>query len=112
MLRFQEFAQDVAAPSVHLERNIEGTQLNTRHPRPPHALYGPAPETDWNADWRCAELQTIWPVKPSGKGRAGGGAKRPDFWRYIIKMNVKTSFFDVVCEVKKSHKPFLQELLF
>ncbi len=39
-------------------------------------------------------------VKLSKRGGGSRGAPRPDFWRHIVKMYVRTSFLDNVCEVQ------------
>ncbi len=110
-LRFQEFAQNSVPPLSHLEKAGERTQLRTN--QPPHSLQ-PGPETDRNANWRLAGLQTKisktspnlrWSeiaVKPSW---SGGGViwvvLRPDFHRKFIKMYVKRSFVDVLYDIQK-----------
>jgi hypothetical protein len=50
-----EFAHNGVAPSLHLERARERTQLRTRHP---HTLDDMGAETGWNPGWCCARLRT------------------------------------------------------
>ncbi len=44
---------------------------------------------------------SVFAVKLSGRGGVGNMSSRPDFWWKNVKMDVKTSFFDVVSEVQK-----------
>jgi hypothetical protein len=102
-LQFWEFAQNSVAPSVHLDRAREWTQLRTRNhtlcmawfQKLIRILTGTAQDcgsqdirTSLAFGW--SEAAVNW-----AEGEVNRVAMRPDFWCLIVKMYFKMSFFDV-----------------
>ncbi len=110
-LWFWESAQNSAAIILYLEwaRNWPNWE-----PASPNTLHSPGPEIDWNVDWCRTALRTtargtssplrwsVMTVKPVGSGKVNRVAPRHHLWWKNVKMDIKTSFVDVMSEVQKN----------
>ncbi len=108
VLRFQESTQNSTEKLLNLDRARPDWE-----PAFPRTLRGPGREIDRNVAWRHTALQTTalrdfsraWvvcnTVKPVKSREVGMVAPWQNFLRKNVKMDVKTSFFDVMSEVQK-----------
>ncbi len=111
-LRFWQFGQNGAAILLYLDRARPDWESAS-----PLTLCGPGREIDRNVPgaarhcgpWPGRTSPALWwsvlTVKPVGSGEVGMVAPRQNFWqknvKMDVKMDVKTSFFDVMSEVQK-----------
>ncbi len=107
-LRFWEFGQNCAALLLYLDRATPDWE-----PASPYTLCGPGQEIYRNVpsaalhcgprpDWTSPALRcSVVAVKPVRSGEDGMVAPRQNFCGKNIKMDIKTSFFDVMSEVHK-----------
>jgi hypothetical protein len=106
-LQFWESAQNGAAILFYIERARPDCE-----PASPSTLCGLGQVIDRNVAWCRTALRTtprqdvsrarvVCNDRPVGSGKAGRVAPPQIFWQKNIKMDVKTSFFDIMSEVPK-----------